>query len=272
MTITYILQVLEDMAAGKPNHADDVVDMNGELQKAVLRVRKHISRLKTRAQYELGEMDKAKVRAASGHMEEFTKGFARIEHFNLKDCTGLSGIENFLKEGFRVEDMISRADKIASLSTLGGNAYSSMELGFGILDTFTALPAVKIDNNLFHAQDKAYLEELIRNLKDYQQRVRDLTSELDKIGHKAREEADCMNDLADYFIDGIDDLDHILDERGVDWNNYTHPEKMQIGRTIQVAQMITLLFPHLLGEDGKVSKKSEEAIEIAKKALSFRDA
>lgn len=272
MTITYILQVLEDMAAGRPNHADQIEDMNGELEKAVRRVKKHIIRLRNRAQYELGEMDKAKVRAASGHMEDFTKSFEEIENFNIEDCRGLDGIESFMKEGFRVGDMIERADKIASLSALGGNAYSSMELGFGILDNFAALPALTINNNLFHANDKTYIEGLIQDLKNYQQRVRDLTSELDKIGHKAREEADCMNDLADYFIDGIDDLKKILDDHGTDWNSYTHPEKMQIARTIQVAQLITLLFPHLLDDKGKVAKSSEAAIETAKRALSFRDA
>ena len=50
------------------------------------------------------------------------------------------------------------------------------------------------------------------------------------------------------------------------------PEKMQIARAVQVAQLITLLFPHLLDESGHVSPDSERAIRIARQELSFRDA
>ena len=260
MTITYVLQVLQAMEDGKIQDPTYIKDLEGELHKAFRRVRRRLLRLRSRAQYEIGEMDRAKVSATSSHMEEFTKYCAMIRNFNMKDCEGLPGIESFLKEGFKVDDMIARADKIASLEAVSAAAYSPMALGFGILDSFAILPKVNIDN------------ELIEELKNYQNHVRKLTASIDEIGRKAREEADCLNDLHDYFVDGIDDLKTILERKGEDWNRYSQSEKMQVARAIQGAQLITILFPHLLNDKGEVSEESEKAIEKAKKALAFRDA
>ena len=102
--------------------------------------------------------------------------------------------------------MIGRGDKIASLEAVSAAAYSPMALGFGILDSFAILPKVNIDNKRFHSMDMTYIHELIEDLKNYQNHVRKLTASIDEIGRKAREEADCLNDLHDYFVDGIDDL------------------------------------------------------------------
>ena len=272
MTITYVLQVLQAMEKGEIQDSTYIKDLEGELHKAFRRVRRRLLRLRSRAQYEIGEMDRAKVSATSGYMEEFTKYCAQVRNFNLKDCEGLPGIESFLKEGFRVDDMIDRADKIASLETVSAAAYSPMALGFGLLDSFSILPKVNIDNKRFHSMDMAYIHELIQELNNYQEHVRKLTACLDEIGQKAREEADCLNDLHDYFVDGIEDLKTILDRKGEDWNRYSQSEKMQIARAIQVAQLITMLFPHLLDDKGEVSEDSKKAIEKAKKALAFRDA
>ena len=266
MTITYVLQVLQAMEDGKIQDPTYIKDLEGELHKAFRRVRRRLLRLRSRAQYEIGEMDRAKVSATSSHMEEFTKYCAMIRNFNMKDCEGLPGIESFLKEGFKVDD------KIASLEAVSAAAYSPMALGFGILDSFAILPKVNIDNKRFHSMDMTYIHELIEDLKNYQNHVRKLTASIDEIGRKAREEADCLNDLHDYFVDGIDDLKTILERKGEDWNRYSQSEKMQVARAIQCAQLITILFPHLLNDKGEVSEESEKAIEKAKKALAFRDA
>ena len=168
MTITYVLQVLQAMEDGKIQDPTYIKDLEGELHKAFRRVRRRLLRLRSRAQYEIGEMDRAKVSATSSHMEEFTKYCAMIRNFNMKDCEGLPGIESFLKEGFKVDDMIARADKIASLEAVSAAAYSPMALGFGILDSFAILPKVNIDNKRFHSMDMTYIHELIEDLKNYQ--------------------------------------------------------------------------------------------------------
>ena len=272
MTITYVLQVLRDMEEGKIQDSRYIKDLEEELHKAFRRVRRRILRLRSRAQYELGEMDRAKVSATSGHMEEFNRYCSRIRNFKAEDCEGLPGIETFINEGFRVDDMIARADKIANLETVSAAAFSPMALGFGILDGFAILPKVNVDNKRFHAMDMGYIHELRQDLVNYQEHVRGLTDSLSEIGQKARDEADCLNDLHDYFVDGIEDLKRILERKGEDWNRYSPSEKMQIARAIQVAQLITILFPHLLNDKGEVGKESAEAIEKTKEALSFRDA
>lgn len=272
MTITYILQVLHGIEEGHTEEALNIADLNGELQKALRRVKRSVIRLRNRAQYELGEMDRIKAASTSGHMEHFTKAWVKIQHFDLEDCKGLKGIEDFLNDGFKVEEMIAQADKIASLSSMSIGAFSPMELGFGILEPFATLPSISIDNHRFHQLDPIYIHQLIEELTDYQAKVRELTENLAEVAECARDKADCLAALTDYFIDGIEDLEAILDRKGIDWTFYSKPEKMQIARCLQVAQIIAILFPQLLDEKGHVSEKSKKRIAIAKKELSFRDA
>lgn len=273
MTITYILQVLEAVRDGKDTTEHLAIrDLNGELKKTLRRIRRRIVRLKGRAQYELGEMDRAKVGATSGNMERFIKLFSKVKNFNFEDCKDMPGIEAFLQAGLKIDDMVSRAHKIASLESVSVLAYSPMALGYGVLENYSMIPNVVIDNARYWAGDKEYIISLIQELKDLQKNVRILTEHLSEIGDKAREEADELNDLNDYFVDGIEDLKNILDRKGSDWTRYTEPEKMQIGRAIEVAQLITLLFPHLLDDKGEVSEESRANIEKAKQALTFRDA
>ena len=273
MTISYILQVLQDMKDGKIQDPGYIKDLEWELHKAFRRVRRRVLRLRSRGQYEVGEMDRAKVSAVSGHMEEFTKYCSRVRNFNLKDCEGLPGIETFTKEGFQVDEMIAKADTIAQIETVSSLGFTPMMLGFGILDGVISLPKVKVDNKRFHAMDMEYISSVIEELKNYQIHVRNLTDQLEEIAQKAREEADALNDLHDYFVDGINDVKAILNEKGEDWNRYTQSEKMQIARAIQVAQLIPSLFPHLMDDStGEVSESSREAIEKARHALNFRDA
>ncbi len=270
MTITYILQVLHGIEEGRTDEALAIADMNGELQKALRRVKRSVIRLRNRAQYELGEMDRAKAASTSGHMEHFAKAWIKIQHFNLDDCKGLKGIEDFLNDGFKVEEMIAQADKIASLSAIG--AFTPMELGFGILEPFATLPSLSIDNHRFHQLDPVYIHQLIEDITAYQAQVRELTENLAEVAEYARDKADCLTALTDYFVDGIEDLEAILDRKGIDWTFYSKPERMQIARALQVAQLIALLFPQLLDEKGHVSERSKRRIAIAKKELSFRDA
>ena len=112
MTITYIFQILEAVAKGDAEKYGVIPDMNGELQKAVRRSRRRVARLRERAQYELGEMDKAKVAAANDNMRRFTKSLGKIRNLNLEDCRGLIGIEDFLEDGNRIHEVMEMAKKI----------------------------------------------------------------------------------------------------------------------------------------------------------------
>ena len=56
MTITYVLQVLQAMEDGKIQDPTYIKDLEGELHKAFHRVRRRLLRLRSRAQYEIGEM------------------------------------------------------------------------------------------------------------------------------------------------------------------------------------------------------------------------
>ena len=56
MTITYVLQVLQAMEDGKIQDPTYIKDLEGELHKAFRRVRRRLLRLRSRAQYEIGEM------------------------------------------------------------------------------------------------------------------------------------------------------------------------------------------------------------------------
>lgn len=272
MTIAYILQILRDAEKDNLRHYGTIYDLNEELAKAERRTKRRIQRLKSRAQYELGEMDKAKVAATSGYMQRFINAFKKIRNVNLGDCRGLPDIEQFLNEGFEIQDMITKADRIANLGNLGAAAYSSMNLGYGILETFVTLPDISIDNDRVKAEDPPYIHELLEELEAYRQQIRDICTNLEEIALRAREEGDALNDLADYFEDGISTLEEILRRSGKNWNSYSEAHKMQIGRAVQVAQLITSLFPHLLDDNGHVDSESYKAIVKAQAALAKRDA
>lgn len=272
MTIEYILQILRDAEKDNLRRYGTIYDLNEELAKAERRAKRRIQRLKSRAQYELGEMDKAKVAATSGYMNRFISGFKKIKNVQLADCRGLPDIDQFLGEDFEVRDMITKADRIANLSNLGAAAYSSMNLGYGILETYITLPDITINNYKVKGGDTKYIHGLIKEIEAYRQEIRHICEKLETIALRAREEGDALNDLADFFDDGISSLEEILSRSGKNWNLYSEAQKMQIGRAVQVAQLIMSLFPHLLDDDGNVLPESYKAIITAQAALASRDA
>ena len=244
MTISYILQVLRDMENGTIRDPEYIREMN-----------------------------RAKVSAVSGHMEDFTKSFASIRNFNLKDCEGLPGIKSFIEEGFQVDDMVAVADAIGDVGTVSSMGYKSITPDYAIMDAVLSLPKVTVDEKKLRALDKGYISELIRELEDYRKAARALADRQEEIAAAAREAAALLSDLHDYFVDGIEDLETILKEKGTDWNRYDQSEKMQIARAIQAAHLITTLFPRLIDpETNELSEKAKRAIEKTRHALSFRDA
>ena len=270
MTITYIFQILEAVVKGDAEKYGVIPDMNGELQKAVRRSRRRIARLRERAQYELGEMDKAKVAAANDNMRRFTKSLGKIRNLNLEDCRGLIGIEDFLEDGNRIHEVMEMAEKIEHMSAVSSTAYTPMSLGFGVLETYTDVAPIEIDNRKFNAGDKEYCLQMIKKLHAFQDSVREVCSRLLDITECARERGDALNDLADYFADGVDSLERIQMQSGGDWKLYTLAQKMQIGRAIQVAQLITLLFRNLMDGAGHVDEQSRSAIKKAQDELLKR--
>lgn len=272
MTITYILQILDDIEKGDSKKYGVITDMNGELQKAVRRARRRITRLRFRAQYELGEMDKAKVAAANDHMPRFIRVLDKIRNLNLEDCRGLQGIEDFLDDENRVHEVVEMAQKIGQLSVISSSAYTPMALGFGLLETHTSLDDIEIDNVKFKTMDPAYAKTVKEEILAFRERVRSVCHYLEDIAHCAKEKADAINDLADYFADGVEGAERIQMQAGGDWAMYTLVQKMQIGRAIQVAQLITLLFQRLLDSDGQIYESSRAAIKKAQDELLKRDA
>jgi hypothetical protein len=272
MTITYLLQILADAAKGDAKKYGIIPDINGELQKAVRRSKRRVIRLRTRAQYDLGEMDKAKVAATNDHIGRFTRALGKIRNLNLEDCRDLQGIEDFLKDGNRIHEVEEMARKIGQMSSLSGMAYSSMSLGFGVLETHTDIPTVEIDNLKFNNNDRDYISHKIDEIVAFQARVREVCAHLLDISQCARDRCDALNDLSDYFADGVEDLERIQMQAGGDWQMYTLVQKMQIGRAIQVAQLILLLFPKLLSEEGEIEEHSRVAIKKAQDELLKRDA
>ena len=272
MTITYILQILDDIQKGDSEKYGVIIDMNEELQKAVRRAKRRISRIRLRAQYELGEMDKAKVVAANDHMPRFIRILSRIRNLNLEDCRGLMGIEDFLENENRVQEVIEMAQKIGQLSVISSSAYTPMALGFGLLETYTTLDEIEIDNARFKTMDPEYARIKRQEVQAFQERVRSICHYLEDIAQCAKEKGEAINDLADYFADGVEDAERIYMQAGGDWAMYTLVQKMQIGRAIQVAQLITLLFQRLLDSEGQIYESSRAAIKKAQDELLKRDA
>ena len=98
-------------------------------------------------------------------------------------------------------------EKIEHMSAVSSTAYTPMSLGFGVLETYTDVAPIEIDNRKFNAGDKEYCLQMIKKLHAFQDSVREVCSRLLDITECARERGDALNDLADYFADGVDRLE-----------------------------------------------------------------
>lgn len=88
------------------------------------------------------------------------------------------------------------------------------------------------------------------------------------VRREARQAQDALLDLSDYLTDGIKDIRNIRSESGNDWKNYSESQKIIIGRTTQVAHLISVLSEvRFLTDEADLRGEIREALEATEELL-----
>ena len=88
------------------------------------------------------------------------------------------------------------------------------------------------------------------------------------VRREARQAQDALLDLSDYLTDGIKDIRDIRSESGNDWKNYSESQKIIIGRTTQVAHLISVLSEvRFLTDEADLRGEIREALEATEELL-----
>ena len=112
------------------------------------------------------------------------------------------------------------------------------------------------------------LKEMSGRLQKFQQQVKKLCCRMQNVRREARQAQDALLDLSDYLTDGIKDIRDIRSESGNDWKNYSESQKIIIGRTTQVAHLISVLSEvRFLTDEADLRGEIREALEATEELL-----
>ena len=91
---------------------------------------------------------------------------------------------------------------------------------------------------------------------------------MQEIRREARQAEDALLDLSDYLEDGIADIKNIRSKAGNNWKKYTESQKILIGRTAQVAHLISILSEvRFLTDEADLRDEIKEALGAASELL-----
>lgn len=264
MSIAFVLKALTAAISGNSFKAEPD-DLNYELKKAQQRAVKRIIRARNRAQFDIGELDRARVKVMSDSLKRFSEEFGKIIKIDFADCEQLEGLDHFHSEHRDWQKLEELSAKAKGIFVLGNpTAESVIVFGSGILERLAILPPLVVDHKGLSVKDKAAMEDMKVKLAAFQLHVRKICNTMNDIRREAREMQDAILNLADFLDDGIEDIRIISDHAGTDWTSYTETQKLEIGRAAQIAQVLAALCSvHFLNEDGTLMQESRDALNEA---------
>lgn len=264
MSIAFVLKALTAAISGNSFKAEPD-DLNYELKKAQQRAVKRIIRARNRAQFDIGELDRARVKVMSDSLKRFSEEFGKIIKIDFADCEQLEGLDHFHSEHRDWQKLEELSTKAKGIFALGNpTAESVIVFGSGILERLAILPPLNVDHKGLGVKDKAAMEDMKVKLAAFQLHVRKICNTMNDIRREAREMQDAILNLADFLDDGIEDIRIIIDHAGTDWTTYTETQKLEIGRAAQIAQVLAALCSvHFLNEDGTLMQESRDALDEA---------
>ena len=268
MSIAFVLKALTAAISGNSFKAEPD-DLNYELKKAQQRAVKRITRARGRAQFDIGELDRARVEVMSNSLKRFSEEFSKIVKINFEDCEQLEGLEHFHSEHRDWQKLEELSAKAKGIFALGNpTAESVIVFGSGVVERLAILPAIAVDRKGLSQKDKAAMEDMKVKLADFQLHVRKICNTMNDIRREAREMQDAILNLADFLDDGVEDIRLIINRSGTDWTAYSETQKLEIGRAAQIAQVAAALCSvHFLNEDGTLMEESKEALDEANDML-----
>lgn len=266
MSISFILRMISGAISGKDSEMTPRTIINKEIERAKKRASKRLSRAKVRAQEEMGEADRVRITIMSGDMKRFTNEFSQIKNVDFHDCESLTGLEHYKKERRNWKELQELSDKAMGLMTLS-RAMDAIGFGAGVLDQYATLPVIK--KIAVKCEDKRKsLTEMSEQLQSFGKEVKKICKRLQEIRREARRVEDALLDLDDYLEDGIVDIRHVRNKSGNDWCKYTSSEKILIGRTVQIAHLISVLSEvRFMTDNAELRPEINEALEAAEELL-----
>lgn len=269
MSIAFVLKALTAAISGNSIKAEPD-DLNYECKKAVQRAVKRISRAKVRAQFDIGELDRARVSVLSNSLRKFTEEFGNVVRVNFADCEELEGLEHFHSEHRDWQKLEELSKKAKGLFELGSpTAESVISFGSGIVERLATVPPLMVDKKGLAVKDVHAMEDMKVKLAAFQLRVRKICTTLTDIRREAREMQDAILNLADFLDDGVEDIRQVVAKSGMDWTMYSETQKLEIGRAAQIAQVVAALCNvHFLNEDGTLMQESCDALNEANEMLT----
>lgn len=266
MSISFILRMISGAISSNDEKPTQRRNINKEIERAKKRAAKRISRAKVRAQEEMGEADRVRITLMAGDMKKFTHEFSQIENVDFHDCDHLTGLEHFNKERRNWRELQELSAKAMGLMTLS-RAMDAIGFGAGVLDQYAMLPEIKRMGTKCEDKCKA-LTEMSERLEAFGQEVKKICKRLQEVRREARRVEDALLDLDDYLADGIEDIHRIRRKAGNDWTKYTEAQKILIGRTAQIAHLISVLSEvRFMTDDAELRPEINEALEEAEELL-----
>lgn len=188
---------------------------------------------------------------------------------------GLGGLIVTATTGTAIGTLSGVAATNATLAWLGGGALTAGGLGITggmmVLGGLVAGPALAIGGAIFASQAKSALNDAYGNYdkaKAFKAQARNIGTALKAIYTRANQLTELLKKLDVFFAYQIGVLRHVIQSKGVNWEDYSDKERKEIYKSVQMAKTIkVILDASLLNQEGKLDEATDFVIENGSKYL-----
>lgn len=164
----------------------------------------------------------------------------------------------------------------ATLAWLGGGSLAvggyGMAGGMMVLGGLVAGPAIAIGGALMASQAKKALNDAYSNYDEaeaFMTQAKSIEKVLKGITTRANQLCKVLKELDLIFVKLVKSMMFIMNNEGIEWSKYKEESKQEIYKCVQVAKIVKIILDaQLLKQDGKLDKKSKEALKAGKEYLT----
>lgn len=190
---------------------------------------------------------------------------------------GLGGFLVTATTGTALTSLAGVAATNATLAWLGGGALAAggfgMAGGMVVLGGIVAGPALAIGGSIFASQAKAALNDSYSNYdkaKAFKSQARNIGIALKAICIRANQLTELLKQLDKYFVNQVESMKRTISMKGINWEDYSKNEQVDIYKCVQLAQSIkTILDTSLLKQDGQLDEITNKVLEDGNRYLQM---